>query len=154
MMIEARTAPTILIAEDDEDDRALAVEAFAEAGVGSPLRFVGDGEQLLAYLRRHGEYADVSRFPTPGLVLLDLNMPRMDGREVLGAIKRDAALRHIPVVVLTTSRAREDVERAYRDGVNSFIAKPVSFQGLVEVIGLLGHYWTEVVDLPVDSTAR
>lgn len=143
-----RSAITILIADDDDDDRQLAREAFHEARLGNPLAFVEDGEQLLAYLRREGRYADDALYPLPGLVLLDLNMPRMDGREALAEIKGSDQLKHIPVVVMTTSKAEEDVVRSYRVGVNSFITKPVTFQGLVEVVATLGKYWLEIVDLP------
>lgn len=139
---------TILMADDDPDDRLMTQEAFAECRVLNPLRFVSDGEELMDYLHRRGEYADDERFPMPGLVLLDLNMPRRDGREVLREIKADPRLRGIPVVILTTSKAEEDVVRSYRDGVNSFITKPVTFSALTEVVKALGKYWLEVVDLP------
>ena len=139
---------TILVADDDPDDRLMTQEAFAECRLGNPLRFVCDGRELMDYLERRGDYADEQRYPTPGLVLLDLNMPRLDGREALRAIKGNPALRGIPVVVLTTSRAEEDVVRSYRDGVNSFITKPVTFSALIDVVQALGKYWLEVVDLP------
>jgi len=139
---------TILMADDDPDDRLMAREAFAECRVANPLHFVADGEELMAYLRREGDFADDDRFPMPGLVLLDLNMPRKDGREALREIKADPGLRGIPVVVLTTSKAEEDVLRSYRDGVNSFITKPVTFAALLEVVQTLGKYWLEIVDLP------
>ncbi len=109
---------------------------------------VKDGEELMDYLRHHGEYTAEGSSPGPSLILLDLNMPRKDGREALREIKADAMLRHIPVVVLTTSRAEEDVVRSYQCGVNSFITKPVTFQGLVEAMKALGRYWFEVVELP------
>ena len=139
---------TILMADDDPDDRLMTQEAFAECRLGNPLRFVSDGEELMDYLHRRGGFADEQRFPMPGLILLDLNMPRRDGREVLREIKADPRLRGIPVVILTTSRAEEDVVRSYRDGVNSFITKPVTFSALIEVVQALGKYWLEVVDLP------
>jgi CheY-like chemotaxis protein len=126
----------------------LAREALQESRLANELRTVGDGEELLSYLRREGEYADPSRSPTPGLILLDLNMPRKDGREALRDIKSDPKLRSIPVVVLTTSKAEEDIYRTYDLGVSSFISKPVSFDGLVEVMRSLGHYWFEIVELP------
>ncbi|KAA2285404.1 response regulator [Arenimonas fontis] len=139
---------TILIAEDDPDDRLMAEEAFRECRMENPLHFVGDGEELMDYLRRRGRYSGASDHPEPGLILLDLNMPRKDGREALHEIKADPALRHIPVVVLSTSSAEEDVLRSYRDGGNSFITKPASFAGMLEVVRNLGRYWLETVDLP------
>lgn len=139
---------TILMADDDPDDRLMTQEAFAECRLSNPLRFVEDGEALLDYLHRRGKYADDRAYPMPGLVLLDLNMPRKDGREALREIKADPRLRGIPVVILTTSKAEEDVLRSYRDGVNSFITKPVTFTALLEVVQTLGHYWLQVVELP------
>jgi CheY-like chemotaxis protein len=145
-----RRATVILMAEDDEDDRVMARDALAEGDGGGDLRFVGDGEELLQYLRREGAYEDPASSPRPGLVLLDLNMPKVDGREALAAIKRDPSLRAIPVVILTTSKADEDVLRAYDLGVNSFITKPVTFHGLVETMETFARYWLDVVDLPGD----
>lgn len=138
----------ILMADDDADDRLMAEDAFRDCRLSNPLLFVEDGEQLMDYLYRRGEYADDERYPLPGLILLDLNMPRKDGREALREIKADSMLRGIPVVILTTSKAEEDVVRAYRDGGNSFITKPVSFEGLIEVFRTLGKYWLHIVDLP------
>ena len=139
---------TILLADDDEDDRRLTKDAFAESRLANDLRCVEDGQQLLDYLRREGAFREAADAPRPGLILLDLNMPRLDGREALQAIKADPSLRSIPVVVLTTSKNEEDVFRSYDLGVNSFITKPVSFEGLVEVVRILGHYWFEIVELP------
>jgi CheY-like chemotaxis protein len=137
------------MADDDPEDRDLTAEAMAEARLHNELRFVVDGEDLMDYLRRRGEYAEGGReAPKPGMILLDLNMPRKDGREALAEIKADPELRQIPVVVLTTSRAEEDVFRTYDLGVNSFITKPVTFGGLVEVVQTFGRYWFEIVDLP------
>jgi len=147
-MIPPRQPITILMADDDPDDRLMTQEAFAECRVANPLRFVNDGDELMDYLRRQGDFADAARFPMPGLILLDLNMPRRDGREALREIKADPVLRGIPVVILTTSKAEEDVVRSYQDGVNSFITKPVTFSALIEVVQALGKYWLEVVDLP------
>ncbi|MDZ4047259.1 MAG: response regulator [Pseudoxanthomonas sp.] len=139
---------TILMAEDDADDRLMTREAFQECRLGNPLQFVSDGEELMDYLKRRGQYADVARYPMPGLILLDLNMPRKDGREALLEIKADPELRDIPVVVLTTSKAVEDVATSYCNGANSFITKPVSFAALIEVVQTLGKYWLQIVDLP------
>jgi two-component system response regulator len=143
---------TILVAEDDADDRLLLKDAFSESSLVNELRFVEDGEQLLAYLRREGEYADPGNAPIAGLILLDLNMPKMDGREALTIIKNDAVLRSIPVVVLTTSAEEDDVFYAYRLGVSSYISKPVTFEGLVNVVKVLNAYWLEVVELPPDQS--
>lgn len=134
----------ILLADDDEDDRMMAREALETSLLTNPLDEVVDGIELLEHLDRLLESGD----PLPGLILLDLNMPRMDGREALAEIKGNPALRRIPVVVLTTSKAEEDVYRTYDLGVNSFISKPISFEGLVEVITQLGRYWLEMVELP------
>ncbi len=139
---------TILLADDDEDDRMLAEEALQEARLANQLISVEDGEELMDYLLRRGRYAEPAAAPRPGLILLDLNMPRKDGREALKEIKADPVLRQIPVVVLTTSRAEEDILRTYDLGVNSFITKPVSFEGLVEVMRTLAAYWFEIVRLP------
>jgi CheY-like chemotaxis protein len=139
---------TILIADDDADDRLMASEALEESRLANDLRFVEDGEELLDYLYHRGKFAGEGAAPRPGLILLDLNMPRMDGREALREIKGDPALRSIPVVVLTTSKAEEDIYRTYDLGVNSFITKPVQFESLVEVMKALGKYWFEIVELP------
>lgn len=147
-MVRKSKPVTILIAEDDPDDRMLLSDAFLESRVSNEIHFVEDGEQLLAYLRREGQYADPEKAPFPGMILLDLNMPKMDGREALAIIKADPALQRIPVVVLTTSKAEADIVRTYGLGVSSFIAKPVTFEGLVEVVQAIGHYWIEIVELP------
>ena len=139
---------TILLADDDPDDRMLARDALDESRLANDLHEVTDGEELLEYLRRQGKYADPASAPRPGLILLDLNMPRKDGREALREIKADPELRSIPVVVLTTSQAEEDIYRTYDLGVSSFITKPVSFEGLVAVMKALGRYWFEIVELP------
>jgi CheY-like chemotaxis protein len=139
---------TILLADDDPDDRMLARDALDESRLANDLHEVLDGEELLEYLRRQGRYADPASAPRPGLILLDLNMPRKDGREALREIKADPDLRSIPVVVLTTSQAEEDIYRTYDLGVSSFITKPVSFEGLVAVMKALGRYWFEIVELP------
>lgn len=139
---------TILVADDDADDRLMIEDALRENRLANSLVFVHDGEELLAYLRRQGKFADPKASPRPGLILLDLNMPKMDGREALAEIKSDPQLRGIPVVVLTTSKAEEDVYRTYNLGVNSFITKPVSFQALVEITRDLGRYWFKIVELP------
>ncbi len=143
----------ILLADDDEEDRMLAADAMRESRVANDLRFVEDGEELLDYLYKRGSYSGPDAAPTPGLILLDLNMPRKDGREALREIKADPDLRRIPVVVLTTSKAEEDIYRTYDLGANSFITKPVSFDGLVNVMRDIGRYWIEIVELPPDHLA-
>ena len=147
-MTHPRTPITILMADDDADDRLMAQEAFEEAHLANELHFVEDGEALMDYLYRRGTYAARSAAQDPGLILLDLNMPKKDGREALKEIKEDPALRHIPVVVLTTSKADEDILRTYDLGVSSFITKPVTFAGLVELVQALTRYWFEIVILP------
>jgi len=139
------------MADDDEDDRLMTKDALEESRLHNELRFVEDGEELMDYLRRQGEYAEAEKAPRPGLILLDLNMPRKDGREALKEIKADPELRRIPIIVLTTSKAEEDILRTYDLGVNSFITKPVSFQGLVEVMKSLALYWLEIVELPLEK---
>jgi len=140
---------TILICDDDEDDRMLAQQALEAAHISNAVNFVENGEQLLDYLYQRGEYAGESgKAPRPGLILLDLNMPKMDGREALKMIKGDKTLHDIPVVVLSTSRLEQDLVRSYQLGVNSFIAKPVTFTGLVDAMNVLGRYWLEIVELP------
>lgn len=144
----------ILIAEDDDDDFSLTRDAFSESRLLNEVRRVKDGEELMAYLLRIGTYADPRNSPLPGLILLDLNMPRKDGRECLREIKENDSLRHLPVVVLTTSQAEEDVFRSYQLGVNSYVRKPVSFQSLVELAKVLEHYWFEIVELPGGVRAK
>jgi len=150
MMLDKHTIPiTILICDDDEDDRMLTQQALEDAHISNALRFVEDGEQLLDYLYQRGAFAgETGAAPRPGLILLDLNMPTMDGREALRLIKQDATLVDIPVVVLTTSSLDEDIIKSYKLGVNSFITKPVTFSGLVEAMNVLGRYWLEIVELP------
>lgn len=137
----------ILIADDDPDDRLLTKEALEENRLANDIKFVEDGEELMDYLTQRGNF-NPENAPRPGLILLDLNMPRKDGREALKEIKENSALKSIPVVVLTTSKAEEDIVKTYGLGVNSFISKPVTFDGLVEVTRQIGRYWFEIVKLP------
>jgi CheY-like chemotaxis protein len=141
----------VLMADDDEDDRLMTKEALDETPLGSNLQFVEDGEELLDYLFQRNKYSDPEKAPRPDLILLDLNMPKKDGREALKEIKESPELRNIPVVVLTTSKAEEDIYRTYELGVNSFISKPVTFEGMVETMKTLSLYWFNVVSLPSDS---
>lgn len=140
----------ILMAEDDADDRLLARDALAECGLREDLHFVENGEELLDYLLQRGKYD--AQTPRPGLILLDLNMPVKDGREVLEEIKTNATLRRIPVVVLTTSRADTDIDRIYSLGANSFITKPVRYDSLVEVMRAISQYWLKIVELPAPTS--
>jgi CheY-like chemotaxis protein len=150
-MINQHKPFTILLADDDPEDRMLTRDALAESKCVNHLDTVGDGEELMEYLRRRGKYAHLNGVPLPGLILLDLNMPKKDGREALKEIKGDPHLRRIPVVVLTTSKAEEDIYRTYDIGVNSFITKPVKFEGLVAVMQTLSRYWVEFVELPAED---
>jgi CheY-like chemotaxis protein len=147
---ELRGKPvTILLADDDEEDRELTRDALQDARLANQMKFVVDGQDLMDYLKREGAYADPSAdAPRPGIILLDLNMPKKDGREALAEIKSDPSLRRIPVVVLTTSKDEEDVFKTYDLGVSSFITKPVTFAGLVDVMRTWTRYWFELVELP------
>ena len=138
----------LLLAEDDDDDFLLVQEALQESRVLHELYRVKDGEEAMNFLLRRGPYQKPQAAPTPALILLDLNMPRKDGHEVLREIKSNPALRHIPVVILTTSKAEADIVCSYDLGVNSFIRKPGSFQGLVGALQALTHYWFKIVELP------
>lgn len=138
----------LLIADDDADDRMLIEDAFQECRLHNERDYVEDGVELLEYLRAEGKWSHRDKSDLPGVILLDLNMPRMDGRAALTQLKADPMLKRVPVVVLTTSKAEEDILRTYDLGVNSFISKPVTFDGLLDVVRTLNHYWIEVVQLP------
>lgn len=138
---------TILMADDDQDDCLLSKEALEAARLSNKMDFVEDGEELIDYLYHRGKYAE-QQPPQPGLILLDLNMPKKDGRTVLKEIKSDPKLHSIPIVILTTSEAEEDIVRTYDLGANSYITKPVTFEGMVEVMKVLGKYWFQIVELP------
>ncbi len=141
----------ILIADDDEDDLLLIADAFEEARLTNPIDFVKDGEELMHYLRKEGQYADTDDIPLPGIILLDLNMPKKDGRTALKEIREDPKLHKIPIIVLTTSKSEEDILKTYDLGVNSFITKPVTFDRLVEVVRVLRKYWIEIVAIPANT---
>lgn len=141
----------ILMAEDDLEDQMLVKKAFRESRAINHLTFVNDGVELLQYLRRQGKYAEA---PQPDILLLDLNMPKMDGREALKAIKGDPDLHSIPVIILTTSAADEDIVRSYDLGANSYIQKPVTFAKMVDVVDTLGRYWLGIVKLPPNGDNR
>ena len=147
-MSDPNKSIVILLADDDEEDRMLACDALKESRLSNDIYCVTDGEELMEYLRRDGKYSLPADAPRPGLILLDLNMPKKDGREALREIKADPSLRQIPIVVLTTSKADEDILRSYDSGASSFISKPVTFDGLVELMKGLGRYWFEIVELP------
>jgi CheY-like chemotaxis protein len=134
-------APVVLYAEDDPDDRLLAQMAYRESGAANPLVLVADGEEALEYLRRVGRHAERSDSTQPGIVLLDLNMPGIDGRETLRIIRNDPALRRIPVVILTTSAAEVDIAASYDAGANTYIVKPIAFSSLVHLFDRLCDYW-------------
>jgi len=138
----------ILIADDDEEDRMLIIDALKESRLMNKVQSVSDGQELLDYLKGEQKFSDREKYPIPGIILLDLNMPKKDGREALKEIKADKTLRSIPIIVLTTSKAEEDILRTYNLGVNSFITKPVSFTGMLDVMKALNKYWFEIVELP------
>ena len=155
-MPDHRTRPlSILLADDDEEDRELTRDALRHAHLANEIHFVVDGQDLMDYLQRKGAYADPAvDAPRPGIILLDLNMPKKDGREALAEIKADESLRRIPVVVLTTSKDEEDVFATYDLGVSGFVTKPVTFAGLVEVMRTWTRYWFEVVELPNGASSN
>ncbi len=138
----------ILIADDDAEDIMLIKDALNESRLKNGVQSVKDGEELMHYLRNEGKYSDKDKYPTPGIILLDLNMPKKDGREALKEIKADKNLRSIPIVILTTSKAEEDILKTYNLGVSSFITKPVKFSTMVDVMKTLNKYWFEIVELP------
>ena len=153
MTLDSKQAISILVADDDADDRMMIQDAFTESRLSNPLYFVEDGEELMDYLYQRGKFSDPALSPRPGIILLDLNMPRKDGREALKEIRADETLRRIPIVILTTSKAEEDIYRTYDMGVNSYITKPVTFVSLVDLMKILATYWFEIVRLP-DSSRR
>jgi len=144
-----KTRPvTILVADDDPDDRKLTQEAFLESKLANDLRFVEDGVEVFDYLNRIGKFADPASSPWPSLMLLDLNMPRMDGREVLVELKKNPRYAGIRVIVMTTSKSEADIHKSYLLNAASYITKPVTFDSLVNVVTTLGRYWLEIVELP------
>lgn len=143
---------TILVADDDPDDRQLTQEAFSESKLANDLRFVEDGVEVFDYLNRIGKFADPASSPWPSILLLDLNMPRMDGREVLVELKKNPRYAGIRVIVMTTSKSEADINKAYLLNAASYITKPVTFDSLVNVVTMLGKYWLEIVELPDNDT--
>jgi CheY-like chemotaxis protein len=147
--MDSKNKLTILMADDDDDDFLLTQKALKKSRLLNNLSRVVDGEELLDYLKKRGKYAGKDiECKRPGVILLDLNMPKKDGREALKEIKSDPKLKDIPIVVFTTSKAEEDIYRSYKLGVNSFITKPVTFENLIEVMKTIGKYWFEIVELP------
>lgn len=149
--MKSKDSIVLLIADDDEDDVLLTQKALLQGKLLNELYRVRDGEELMDYLLRRGAYTDGTQAPRPGVILLDLNMPRKDGREALKEIKANPDLNDIPVVIFTTSKAEEDIYRSYKLGVNSFITKPVTFERLIEVMQMIGKYWFEIVTLPPEE---
>ena len=145
-MNDNSTPITILMADDDPDDRALTAATLKEARLINELRFVENGEELLDYLRAEGKYAPPASAPRPGLILLDLNMPRKDGRTVLKELRQDSELNTIPVIVLTTSKDDEDIYRSYDLGVSSYVVKPVTFEALTDTLQMLKKYSFQIVE--------
>ena len=146
--MEKKKEVIILMADDDDDDYMLTQKALKKSKLINKMHRVKDGEELLDFLLNKKQYKDSEKFPRPGVILLDLNMPKKDGREALKEIKSNTKLRDIPVIVFTTSKAEEDIYRSYKLGVNSFITKPVTFDSLIDVMSSLGRYWFEIVELP------
>jgi CheY-like chemotaxis protein len=142
----SRRDMTIVLAEDDEDDRELIREALQDSRLEEQMQFVGDGQELMDYLHRSSPTSEAT--PRPSIILLDLNMPRKDGREALAEIKADPGLRTIPVIVLTTSTSEQDIRNAYGLGASSYITKPVTHDTLTEVMEAVTEYWFDVVELP------
>jgi two-component system, response regulator len=153
MMPDNAQKVVILLADDNANDRAMTRKALDKNRLANDFYTVADGEELMDFLHHRGRYAPPALSPTPGLILLDLHMPKKDGWEALAEIKADSTLRRIPVVVITTSQAEEDVVRAYDLGSNSFISKPITLVGLVEAMSVLGQYWFQIVTLPETGTS-
>jgi CheY-like chemotaxis protein len=150
-MTHNKGSAPILMVDDDKDDRMMTEKALRKNRLINPILFLNDGEELMDYLLRRKNYANEDSAPRPCFILLDLNMPRMDGRRALELVKADPDLRKIPVVVLTTSQAEEDIVRSYSMGANSFITKPVTFEALVTLMESLKNYWLEIVELPSEA---
>ena len=146
--MQATTLQIILIVEDSDDDFIATTRAFKKANLLNPVQRCSNGDQALDYLYQRGEFSAPGNAPRPGMILLDLNLPGTDGREVLGIVKSDPHLRQIPVIVLTTSGAEQDIARCYDAGANSYVTKPVDLVGFVEAIARLKEYWLGVAVLP------
>ncbi len=149
-MNNAKQPFVILMADDDEDDQLLTGDAFAESDVNTSLKFVKNGQELIAYLKGEEDYQSRETYPLPSLIIMDLNMPIKDGRETLIDLKNDSEFKSIPVVVLTTSKEEEDMIKSYSLGAASFLSKPVTFEKMVEMAKILGKYWSDTVRLPIN----
>jgi CheY-like chemotaxis protein len=143
---------TILLAEDSIEEQTVMQQALAASHLGNDLHIVQDGEELLDYLHYRSQYSDKARAPRPDLILLDLYLPKIDGFQVLQAIKSNPQLRRIPIVVLTDSKSEEDIRASYELGASSYLAKPMTFELLVEAVNTLGDYWFDIVELPPTNT--
>jgi CheY-like chemotaxis protein len=152
-MNQTNANSTILMVDDDPDDFFLAREALKESGLTSDFRLVSDGKELMDYLYRRGQFMGLEDAPMPNLILLDLNMPRKDGREVLAEIKKNPDFRRIPIVIFTTSRDERDISSSYELGASSYITKPATFDDLIDVMKTLGKYWLNVVKVPEQPVA-
>jgi CheY-like chemotaxis protein len=139
---------TILVAEDSKYDRMILQQAFGELGLNVSLHFVDNGEAVLDYLHRRNAFAVAATSPRPALVLMDLNMPRMNGQETLLAIREDEALRSLPVIVLSTSDSPKQIDQAYKNGVNAFVTKPGRYDEFVDLVSRLGAFWLTTARLP------
>jgi two-component system response regulator len=144
---------TLLVVEDSDDDFHATMRAFKKAGLSNPVQRCTNGDQALDYLFRRGEFADPADYPMPSLILLDLNLPGTDGREVLRVLKADPVLHRLPVIVLTTSNAEQDIQRCYDYGANSYMQKPVDLEGLVVAMTRLKEFWLEIAVLPREGGA-
>jgi two-component system response regulator len=144
-----QAAPIVLVAEDHNYDKLILEEVFSRAGIKADLRFVSDGEQMLNYLNRRGRYAEDLAAPIPALILLDLNMPRLDGRKVIRIMRADEGLRHLPVIALSTSESQKHITEAYSIGINAYLVKPANIPDYVAKIQSLWHFWMATASLPV-----
>lgn len=147
-MTNSQSNTLVLLVEDSDEDYETVTRAFKKSGMGNPVVRCCDGDEALDYLHRRGKFADSKAFPAPGMILLDLNLPGTDGYEVLAEIKHDQDMKTIPVIVLTSSSDQRDIDRCYASGANSYMRKPVSFEGFVEAVQRLKEYWFEIAILP------
>lgn len=148
--MHSKSSHPILLVEDSPEDFEVSVRAFKKTGVFNPIYRCSSGDEALDFLQHRGRYASPASAPRPGLILLDLNLPGTDGREVLLEVKRDPSLKSIPIVVLTTSGDERDIRRSYEAGANSYVQKPVSLHDFLQVINSIKEYWLGVVTLPVN----
>ncbi|ABD89315.1 response regulator [Rhodopseudomonas palustris] len=152
-MTRDNAVPTVLVAEDHNYDQMILKEVFSRAGIRADLRFVNDGEQMLDYLHRRGRFAEALSAPTPALILLDLNMPRLDGRKVIRMLREDDTIRHLPVIALSTSESIKHITEAYSIGINAYLVKPANIPDYVTKINSLWQFWMVAASLPVVETS-